>query len=163
MFLFLYISFTVCLLSYRANTEFNLAPAGFGPTSFRLAEIIQLGRVPVHISTDLEWLPYATKNSPGNIQMIGYSGNAGNLVELIKTLKSLSEEEVAKKLALVKEARAMYTYEGVMTQIEAFLKDPLKSRGIGSYLTCQRVPDLFTWGFWWDEIKKNYLRSYISI
>ena len=39
-------------------TKFNLAPRGFGRTSFRLAEIVQLGRIPVYLYDDYEWLPY---------------------------------------------------------------------------------------------------------
>jgi hypothetical protein len=39
-------------------TKFNLAPRGFGRTSFRLSEIVQLGRIPVYLYDDYEWLPY---------------------------------------------------------------------------------------------------------
>lgn len=35
-----------------------LAPRGFGPTSFRLFEALQMGRVPVYLWQDVEWLPY---------------------------------------------------------------------------------------------------------
>lgn len=37
------------------NTKFNLAPRGYGRTSFRLAEIVQSGRVPVYMYDDAKW------------------------------------------------------------------------------------------------------------
>ena len=35
-----------------------MAPRGFGRTSYRIAEIIQLGRIPVYMYDEDEWLPY---------------------------------------------------------------------------------------------------------
>ena len=43
---------------FSSNTIFNLAPRGFGRTSFRAAEIIQLGRIPVFLYDDIPWVPY---------------------------------------------------------------------------------------------------------
>lgn len=43
---------------YRSLTIFNLAPRGFGRASFRLAEIIQIGRIPVYLYDDYPWIPY---------------------------------------------------------------------------------------------------------
>lgn len=40
------------------STKFNIAPRGFGRTSFRLTEIIQMGRLPVYLYTDIPWVPY---------------------------------------------------------------------------------------------------------
>ena len=37
---------------------FNLAPMGMGRASFRLAEIIQTGRIPIYLYGDYPWLPY---------------------------------------------------------------------------------------------------------
>jgi hypothetical protein len=41
-----------------SRSKFNLAPRGFGRTSYRLAEIIQIGRIPVYLYDDISWLPY---------------------------------------------------------------------------------------------------------
>ena len=51
----LYLLLVVC---FRALTMFNLAPIGMGRASFRLAEIIQLGRIPVYLYEDFPWSPY---------------------------------------------------------------------------------------------------------
>jgi len=45
-----------------AHTKFNLAPRGFGRTSFRLAEIIQIGRIPIYLYSDVPWIPYPGTN-----------------------------------------------------------------------------------------------------
>jgi hypothetical protein len=37
---------------------YNLAPIGMGRASFRLAEIIQLGRIPIYLYEDYPWSPY---------------------------------------------------------------------------------------------------------
>jgi hypothetical protein len=40
-----------------ADSVFALCPRGYGPTSFRLYEAMQMGCVPVYI-TDQAWLPF---------------------------------------------------------------------------------------------------------
>jgi hypothetical protein len=45
-------------ISDMSLTTFNLAPRGFGRASFRLSEIIQLGRIPVYLYDDYPWIPY---------------------------------------------------------------------------------------------------------
>eukprot|EP01035_Chromulina_nebulosa_P017912 gene17912-23532_t len=41
-----------------ALTKFNLAPRGYGRSSFRFAESIQMGRVPIFLYDDIPWVPY---------------------------------------------------------------------------------------------------------
>ena len=52
---------TVAQVGWRdvmADSLFNLAPRGYGRSSFRLSEIVQLGHVPLHVWDDTPWLPY---------------------------------------------------------------------------------------------------------
>ena len=51
-------TFVFISVQFRALTMFNLAPIGMGRASFRLAEIIQLGRIPVYLYEDFPWSPY---------------------------------------------------------------------------------------------------------
>ena len=53
-------SFPFLLFSFfsRSMTMFNLAPIGMGRASFRLGEIIQLGRIPIYLYEDFPWSPY---------------------------------------------------------------------------------------------------------
>ena len=49
-------------LQFIHKSKFNLAPRGYGRTSYRLAEIIQVGRIPVYMYDDYPWLPYQGTN-----------------------------------------------------------------------------------------------------
>ncbi len=40
------------------SSNFSLCPRGFGSTSFRLAESIQLGTIPIYVWQQEAWLPY---------------------------------------------------------------------------------------------------------
>ena len=42
---------------YHIHSVFGLAPRGYGPTSFRLYETMQMDAVPIYIS-DVFWLPF---------------------------------------------------------------------------------------------------------
>ena len=55
----LFSSLLALLCFARSFTMLNLAPMGMGRASFRLAEIIQLGRIPVYLYEDFPWCPYA--------------------------------------------------------------------------------------------------------
>jgi hypothetical protein len=41
-----------------ATSKFILPPRGGGRNSYRLAEVLQMGMVPVYVYTDIIWLPY---------------------------------------------------------------------------------------------------------
>jgi hypothetical protein len=43
------------------DSKFALAPRGYGRSSFRFFEILQLGTIPVYVWDDKEWLPYKDK------------------------------------------------------------------------------------------------------
>jgi len=117
-------------------TAFNLAPRGFGRASFRLAEIIQIGRIPVYLYDDHPWLPY--DGSPIGPKAIGFLAKGGNLGKLAQTLTRVTNATIHDLLDRVEKARYFYTYEGVMEQIELFLRDPLGPAG--GYLRCQKIP-----------------------
>ena len=116
---------------------FNLAPRGYGRSSYRLAEIIQIGRIPVYLGTQgVLWTPY--KGSPYSIASIGYEADETSLVELMEKLSKITAEEVIEKLNRVKAARIHYTLVGVLMQISRFLSDPLGPSG--GDLRCSPVP-----------------------
>lgn len=56
-------------------TLFNLAPRGYGRTSYRLAEIVQTGRIPVYLYDDYAWLPYVSSwgnaSAPASTLLLG--------------------------------------------------------------------------------------------
>ena len=126
-----------------AGTLFNLAPRGFGRTSYRLAEVIQGGRVPVYLYDDYAWLPFAAY-SPAQDALVmsstapfpGLASRKGHAKALSQRLLALASNHtaVADLLAAVKAVRERYTYGGALRDIEAFLRGEPP-------LTCTRLPD----------------------
>jgi hypothetical protein len=50
---------------------------GFGRTSYRLAEIIQIGRIPAYLYDDIPWIPYEGTNA--SIETFGFIGQRGSI------------------------------------------------------------------------------------
>lgn len=117
-------------------TSINLAPRGFGRASFRLSEIIQIGRIPVYLFDDHPWIPYKDTNI--SVVHIGILGKLGHLHEVIDKVSALSASDITIMLQRVKLARRYYTYEGVLEQIDLFFKDPLGPAG--GQLRCSTIP-----------------------
>lgn len=120
-----------------AVTKFNLAPRGYGRSSYRMAEVIQIGRIPVLLYNDVPWIPYDGSNV--SVRELGFAGQMGSLTSLVDTLKATSDNEVSHRLARIQAARHLYTYAGLIEQISLFFRDPLGEQG--GYLKCVRVPD----------------------
>lgn len=121
-------------------TKFNLAPRGYGRSSFRYAESIQLGRVPVFLWDDYPWIPYLGTNL--SAEVIGLSAGlrvpGHPLREMVERIHNMTAAEEAAKLALVREARWHFTYPGLMHQFESFMLDPFGPRG--GNLRCSEHP-----------------------
>lgn len=122
--------------THRANTAFNLSPRGFGRASFRLAEIIHIGRIPVYLFDDLPWVPYPGSNVSAD--SIGYLAQSGSLRKIVEIIQKATPAEIKEKLRRVHAARPYYTYEGVIQQISLFFQDPLGPNG--GLLRCTKVP-----------------------
>ena len=123
-------------ISKIQNTKFNLAPRGFGRTSFRLCEIIQLGIIPVYIYDDIPWLP--CQGTDLDFSTYGISGQMGQLKNLVENLRSMSNTTVQSMLDQILIVREHYTYQGVINQINKFITDPLGP--LGGQLRCTTVP-----------------------
>jgi len=124
-------------LSFMQDSMFNLAPRGFGRSSFRFVEIVQLNLVPVYVYDDHDWTAY--KESPASASRIGYSVAVKDFGAWCYKIASPAfnlQCEYEKKLEMVKIfAKSHYSFEGIMQQISYFLQGD--SRG---NLKCQRHP-----------------------
>jgi hypothetical protein len=60
------------------DTKFSLCPRGFGRTSYRLAETILAGRIPVFEYSDQLWVPYRDL-----FNRIGFAADAPGLPPLL--------------------------------------------------------------------------------
>ena len=119
-----------------AATRLNLAPRGFGRTSYRLAEILQLGRVPLYVYDDVAWVAY--EGTDKDVVALGYVAQIGTLEGPIGDMSRKSAAEFAAMLGRVRAVRAHYTYAGVMGQMERFFADPLGPAG--GDLRCKGLP-----------------------
>ena len=120
-------------------TKVNFAPRGFGRSSYRLSEIIQVGRIPMYLFSDYNWAPYQRTNI--SIDNFGYIiKNGSNAVNsIVDIIENLQEDDYNSKMKKLKNAREYYTYAGVIKQIEKFISDPLGPNG--GDLRCVRMPD----------------------
>jgi hypothetical protein len=118
------------------RTKYNLAPRGYGRSSFRFAECIQMGRMPVFMFDDMPWLPYARTNI--SAETFGFvarvSGDGNTLPETLSALHNTTDVEYRHKLANLLYVRSHYTYRGVFRQIMMFLHDPFGNEG--GHLRC---------------------------
>mmetsp|Transcript_38758 Transcript_38758/g.39449 ORF Transcript_38758/g.39449 Transcript_38758/m.39449 type:complete len:127 (+) Transcript_38758:635-1015(+) len=119
-------------------TKFNLAPRGFGRTSYRAVEIIQMGRIPLYLYNDVPWVPYVY--SEIDYYTIGLVANKQNITNLLQQLVLIGNNISLfnNYLYKVRKARRFYTYIGVIRQIEDFLNDPFGV--LGGYLKCAGLP-----------------------
>jgi len=126
--------------AFMADTMLNLAPRGYGRSSFRLTEAIQMGRVPVYVYDDMEWLPY--RGSPASVaSSIGYSVRfdeflhwcGSSVADVLRRQDTSAYQRKLRRLLSVRDSH--YTYAGVVQHIRLFLCDPLSSD-----LRCERHP-----------------------
>lgn len=118
-------------------SKFNLAPRGYGRSSYRLAEIVQMGRIPVYMYDDAKWLPYQNTNI--SFSTFGFIGRMDYMRRLYWLMVRANNSQFEEKMEQVRRVRQYYTYEGVLQQIDFFFRDPLGPHG--GYLRCERVPD----------------------
>jgi hypothetical protein len=122
-----------------AHTKVNLAPRGYGRSSFRFAECIHMGRIPFYLYDDYLWLPYSfTKKS---VDHFAFVAKFDEIPAVVAKIAALTPIEYAAMLQRLKNIRVDYTYAGVMHQIELFLADPLGKQG--GELRCQQHPRSF--------------------
>ena len=86
-------------INITSRSKFTLCPRGFGPTSWRLYEAMQLNSVPVYIY-DEPHLPYTDKIDWRSICVMIHVNDIDNIDNV---LKSISEDEYCKMLARIRE------------------------------------------------------------
>lgn len=97
--------------------KYNLCPSGFGPTSFRLYETLQLGRVPIYIHADPEpFLPFR-EFVPWHVICICVPRSS---IEDIPAL--IQKFDYTRAVEEIKKARRFFTYEYVCLYIEQTVK-----------------------------------------
>ncbi|KAF7457084.1 Exostosin family protein [Cryptosporidium felis] len=96
---------------------FHLCPRGFGRTSFRLYETVQLGTIPIYIWDDINWIPF------GNLmERIGIILHVSEMENLVDILNSIRKEDLEDKFEEIKKFKPWFTYLGVTYYIIGVLK-----------------------------------------
>lgn len=107
-------------LTITARSKFTLCPRGYGATSFRLYEAMQLQSIPVYIYTDKPFLPYENEIDWNKLCVLL---EINNIEQLDKTLKGLSDTIVLDMLKYTKQIYQKYfTLEGTCLQIIKYLE-----------------------------------------
>ena len=113
----------------------SLCPRGYGRSSYRLAETVQQGRVPIYVYSDTPWVPYESRFR----RELGYVTTLKRLPTLLRDLArhgNASINELAQREAAAARLRTShFTLPGVMRQIERFMLAPEKAD-----LECRKLP-----------------------
>jgi len=90
---------------------FSLCPRGLGPTSFRIAEAMSLGSIPVYIWEKWKWLPYEEELNWSSFAIVA---EAGDMEAVKRRIRTMGDEEIRKMQAnLAKVYPDRFRYEGV--------------------------------------------------
>eukprot|EP00040_Diaphanoeca_grandis_P017266 m.89781 g.89781 ORF g.89781 m.89781 type:complete len:517 (-) comp26332_c0_seq2:210-1760(-) len=118
--------------SLMRHSKASLLPRGYGRSSYRVDEAIQMGLIPVFVYDDVPWVPYESYWSK-----FGYVANLSEIPKLLVSINNTSTEELERKeIEVRKFAKSHYSWEGVVQQITNFMT---QTNG-GGDLKCQRLP-----------------------
>jgi hypothetical protein len=114
-----------------AASRFSLTPRGFGRTAFHLTEILQMGLIPIHLYSDIPWVPYSDL-----FQQFGFINHFDHgLDALITQLLSMTAEQIVEREKLIVAHRdSHFSPKGAMDQIQRFMLNEKND------LRCQQLP-----------------------
>ena len=98
------------------RSKFCLAPRGYGRSSFRFFEAMQLDTIPVYVWDDIEWLPYKQQLDYSKFAVSIHKNDIPNLYGI---LTSISDEKYESMVEELKKVRHYFTLEGMCEVIAA--------------------------------------------
>jgi Exostosin family len=93
-----------------SRSKFCLAPRGYGRSSFRFVEALQLGVVPVYLWDDIEWLPY---KETLDYSKFSVSVSSHQIPQLYEFLSSISDQKYQEMVEEGKKVHHWFTLEGM--------------------------------------------------
>lgn len=111
-----------CSILY--DSIFTLCYRGYGLNSFRVAESMQYGSIPVYVSDEFvipSWLDFES------FGVIIKAEDVDRIAEIIESIEP--EEIIAKQEKLAQVYKDHYTYEGALKDIVNYLETEYNSRG----------------------------------
>ena len=101
-------------INLTSRSKFCLAPRGYGRSSFRFFEAMQLGIIPVYIWDDIEWLPYKDQLDYTTFSL---SIHRSDLPRIEHILRSVSEETYQTMVDTLMHVRQSFTLGGLCEYI----------------------------------------------
>lgn len=99
-----------------SNSKFSLAPRGYGRSSFRFFEILQLGVIPIYIWNDVEWLPY--KDDPEvDYSKFSISINISEINKLENILLNITEDAYNNMISEYNKIKHKFSLDGMYNYI----------------------------------------------
>jgi hypothetical protein len=102
------------------SSRFCLAPRGYGRSSFRFFEAIQLNTIPVYVWDDIKWLPY---QEVLDYDAFSVSVHVSELPTLHERLKAITEKEYEHMVTHLCDVKRWFTLEGMCEYIVTYLQD----------------------------------------
>jgi hypothetical protein len=96
------------------QSKFGLAPRGYGASSFRFFEVMQLGVIPVYIHDGDDARPF---QDILDYSLFSFSVHVSELDTLYERLAAVTEEEYQKMCAELEKVRLWFTMEGTCEYI----------------------------------------------
>jgi hypothetical protein len=93
---------------------FSLCPRGYGKTSFRINESLNLGSIPVYIYDDA-WIPFKDEINFEDYGVLVHESQLGNLDNILKSYSQIKINEMLDKGAEI--YREYFSYEGCYDKI----------------------------------------------
>lgn len=96
------------------NSKFALAPRGYGRSSFRFFECLQLGTIPVYIWNDINWLPF---KDVIDYTKLCISINISEIDSLESKLVDINESQYNNMLSYYDEIKYLFELDGMSNKI----------------------------------------------
>jgi len=114
-----------------ADSRFSLCPRGYGRTSYHLVETLQASLIPIHVYSDVPWIPF-----PDVYNKVGLVAHYQGMEDLVVELKRMSAQEIAEReRRILQLVDSHFSVDGVLNQIQRFLLNEEND------LRCQKLPD----------------------
>jgi hypothetical protein len=102
------------------KSKFIMVPRGLGRSSYRMAEVLQMGMVPVYVYTDIPWIPYYDSINWSSFAIVT---SISRFSEWCKFMKECPVEQVN---AMRQKARSLmeshFSYDAIWRQLRNFLR-----------------------------------------
>lgn len=102
------------------SSRFCLAPRGYGRSSFRFFEAIQLDTIPVYVWDDIKWLPY---QEVLDYDAFSISVHVSELPMLHERLASISTKDYDRMVTHLRDVKHWFTLEGMCEYIVTYLQN----------------------------------------